>query len=163
MFFLSIESKRLVACIDTLLKKSCTRNSCSLFFYTKCRKPSPNMVQSNLPRRFGKQMVTSPAMIAEDLFVDILLGANKNKAVGALPDKKRLKLKLRTKKLWLRSCQTNSRCQFQSVARDCVVVTPEGIPKGDTGHVQRQVLGYVSSAAGKSLSLNIYEISNPDG
>ena len=31
-------------------------------------------------------MVMSPAMIAEGLFVDVLLGANKLKAVGARPD-----------------------------------------------------------------------------
>ena len=53
-------------------------------------------------------------------------------------------------------------CWFQNVARECVVVTPEGIPKGDTGPVQRQALGYVNSAAGRSLSFNVYEMSDLD-
>ena len=38
-------------------------------------------------------MVTLPAMIAEGLFVDVLLGANKLKAVGARLNIKRLEIR----------------------------------------------------------------------
>ena len=74
-----------------------------------------------------------PVMIAKVLFVDVFLGANKLKAVGSHLDRTQLELKPQIKKLWLRSCQTDSRFWFQNVASECVVVTPEGIPKGDTG------------------------------
>ena len=75
----------------------------------------------------------SPARIAEGLFVDILLGSNKLRAVGARLERTRLEIRATDLKALLRSCQTIIRCWFQNFARECVVVIPEGKPKGDTG------------------------------
>ena len=47
----------------------------------------------NLPRRVGKLMVMLPAMIAEGLFVEVLLGANKLKVVGAHLERTQLEIR----------------------------------------------------------------------
>ena len=84
-----------------------------------------------IPIEVGKSLVTLPALVAEGLFVDVLLGANWLKAVGARLDITRLEIRVMDEKLKLKKLPDPSEdfvgSGFKIYASECVVVAPEGV------------------------------------
>ena len=81
-----------------------------------------------IPIEVGKSLVTLPALVAEGLFVDVLLGANWLKAVGARLDITQLEIRVMDEKLKLKKLPDPSEdfvgSGFKIYASECVVVAP---------------------------------------
>ena len=122
-----------------------------------------------VPIEVGKSLVTLPALVAEGLFVDVLLGANWLKAVGARLDITWLEIRVMDEKLKLKKLPDPSEdfvgSGFKIYAIECVVVALEGITQVGVIHcpVKKHELCYVNSAAGSGLLFNVFEEANQDG
>ena len=73
-----------------------------------------------MPIEVRQSMVTLPALVADGLFVDILLGANWMKAVGARLDINRLEIVVNKEKLRLKKLPKPSE-DFVSLGSKCTL------------------------------------------
>ena len=112
----------------------------------------------DVPIEVGKSLVTLPALVAEGLFVDVLLGANWLKAVGARLNITRLEIRVMDEKLKLKKLLDLSEdflgSFFKIYASRCVVVAPKVVTQVGVIHcpVEKHKLCYVNSAASLGLS-----------
>ena len=72
-------------------------------------------VFSDVPFKVGHSLVSLPALVADGLFMDVLLGANWLKAVGACLDVGQLKLVVDSEKLKLKKLPTQVRTLWGQV------------------------------------------------
>ena len=110
-----------------------------------------------------------PALVADGLFVDILLGANWLKAVGARLDVGQLELVVNSEKLKLKKLPNSSKdfvgSGFRMYASEMFEVSPVATVLCGVVHVPiaRDELCFVNAKAGMGLSFNVFEQSNQDG
>ena len=121
-----------------------------------------------VPIEVGKSLVTLPALVAEGLFVDVLLGANWLKAVGARLNIIRLEIRVVDEKLNLKKLPDPSEdfvgSGLKIYTSECFVVAPEGITQVGVIHCpyKKHELCYVNSAAGSGLLFDVFEEANQD-
>ena len=123
----------------------------------------------DVPIKVGHSLVSLPALVADGLFVDVLLGANWLKAVGACPDVGQLELVVDSEKLKLKKLPNPSKdfvgSGFKMYAREMVEISPGATVLCGVVHVPIACdqLFFVNAKAGLGLLFNVFEQSNQDG
>ena len=111
----------------------------------------------------GQSLVTKPALVADILFLEVLLGANWKKAVGACLDINRLKIAINKEKLRLKKLPNPSEdfvgAGFKMYASERVEVNPGGFTVCEVVHfpVPQEELCFVNSKAGSEIMFNVFE------
>ena len=123
----------------------------------------------DVPIEVGNSLVSLPALVADGLFVDVLLGANWLKAVGARLDVSWLELLVDLEKLKLKKLPDPSKdfvgSGFRIYAGEKVEISPGATVACSVVHmpITRDELCFVNAKAGLGLSFNFFEQSNEDG
>ena len=93
----------------------------------------------HVPIKVGNSLVSLPALVADGLFVDVLLGANWLKAVGACLDVSRLELVVDSEKLKLKKLPDPSKdfvgSGFRMYASEMVEISPGATVKCGVIHI----------------------------
>ena len=116
-----------------------------------------------LPIKVGHSLASLPALVADGLFVDILLGANWLKAVGAFLDVSQLELVVDSEKLKLKKLPNPSKdfvgSGFKMYAREMVEISPSATVLCGVVHVPvaRDELCFVNAKAGLGLLFTVFE------
>ena len=120
----------------------------------------------DVPIEVGHSLVSLPALVADGLFVDVLLGANWLKAVGACLNVGQLELVVNSEKLKLKKLPNPSKdfvgSGFRMYASEMVEISPGATVLCGVVHVPiaRDELCFVNAKAGSGLLFNVFEQSN---
>ena len=123
----------------------------------------------DVPIEVGQSLVTLPALVADGLFVDVLLGANWMKATRARFKVTWLEIRVIDEKLKLKKLQDPSEdfvgSDLWKYAIERAVVAPEGVNWVGVIHcpIEKQKLCYANSASCSGLLFDVFEESNQDG
>ena len=176
-----IFSKNVVCVVDSEILKVCVSCSC-----ISCLGLKPdNLVEMNIASlnrvekrirsvffdltiKVGHSLVSLPALVADGLFVDVLLGANWLKAVGACLYVGQLELVVNSEKQKLKKLPDPSKdfvgSGFKMYAREMVEISPGATVLCGVAHVPvaHDELCFVNAKAGLGLLFNVFEQSNQD-
>ena len=123
----------------------------------------------DVPIEVGNSLVSLPALVADGLFVDVLLGANWLKAVGACLDVSWLELVVNLEKLKLKKLPDPSKdfvgSGFCMYASEMVEISPGATVKCGVVHVPvpKNELCFVNAKVGSGFTFDLFKESNKDG
>ena len=123
----------------------------------------------DVPIEVKHSLVSLPALVADGLFMDVLLGANWLKAVGACLDVGQLELVVDSEKLELKKIPNPSKdflgSSFEMYTSEMVEISPGATVLCGVVHVPVACdeLCFVNAKAGLGLLFNVSEQSNQDG
>ena len=177
-----IFSKNVLACIDSgssgiVISKGCmTRLNLVADENVELNIASLNGIEKknreiffDVPIEVGNSLVTLPALVADGLFVDVLLGANWLNETGAKFDVSKMNLTIGNEKLKLKKLPDPSEnfvgAGFRVYSSECVVIPPGGCIACEVVHcpVKESEICYVKGKVGLGLSFDVFEESNVDG
>ena len=123
----------------------------------------------DVPIEVGNSLVSLPALVADGLFLDVLLGANWLKAFGARLDVGWLELVVDSEKLKLKKLPDPSKdfvgSGFCMYASEMVKISTGATVKCGVVHVPvpKNELCFVNAKVGLGFTFDLFEESNKDG